>query len=374
LSSVRIAVTGADGFIGKNLCLRLREQGHGDGILPVKRGTNAQTLREYVATADFVFHLAGVNRPADEGDFVKDNVDFTATLCAALKDSGRHVPVAYTSSIQASLDTPYGRSKRGAETVLRRHAADAGAVLYLMRLPNVFGKWARPEYNSVVATFCHRIARDLPITIHDAGAAVKLVHIDDVVERLIGLLGTPSVSGDFMEVEPVYETTVGDLASILRSFADSRKSLVIPAVGTGFLRALYATYVSYLPPESFAYDVPRHGDSRGVFIEMLKTGGSGQFSYFTAKPGVTRGEHYHHSKTEKFLVITGTAVFRFRNVDTGETHEVVAVGGDGRIVETIPGWTHDVTNVGDGELAVMLWANEIFDRSRPDTVRMKVAI
>jgi UDP-2-acetamido-2,6-beta-L-arabino-hexul-4-ose reductase len=160
----------------------------------------------------------------------------------------------------------------------------------------------------------------------------------------------------------------------LQSFVDSRRSLVIPAVGTGFLRALYATYVSYLPPESFAYEVPRHGDARGVFIEMLKTSDSGQVSYFTAKPGVTRGEHYHHSKTEKFIVINGTALFRFRRIDTGETYEVVAVGGDGRIVETIPGWAHDVTNVGDGELAVMLWANEIFDRNRPDTIRMKVAL
>jgi UDP-2-acetamido-2,6-beta-L-arabino-hexul-4-ose reductase len=371
---VRIVVTGADGFIGKNLCVRLRELGHGDGVRMITRGTSAQTLREYLATADFVFHIAGVNRPVDERDFVKGNVDLTAALCAALQDSGARVPIAYTSSIQATLETPYGRSKREAETILRAHAAKTGAALYVLRLPNVFGKWARPQYNSVVATFCHNIARSLPITIHDPASAVKLVYIDDVVERLVGLLGIPSVAGDLLEVEPLYKTTVGELASTLRSFADSRKSLVIPAVGTGFLRALYATYVSYLPPEAFAYDVPRHGDSRGVFVEMLKTTDSGQFSYFTAKPGVTRGEHYHHSKTEKFLVINGTALFRFRNIDTGETHEVVAVGGDGRIVETIPGWTHDVTNTGDGELAVLLWANEIFDRDRPDTVRMKVAI
>jgi UDP-2-acetamido-2,6-beta-L-arabino-hexul-4-ose reductase len=374
LSSVRIVVTGADGFIGKNLCMRLRELGHGEGLRQVGRDTTEQTLREHAATADFVFHLAGVNRPLDDNEFVKGNVQFTAALCAALKDSGRRAPIAYSSSIQASLDTPYGRSKREAETLLRAHAASTGGALFVLRLPNVFGKWAKPQYNSVVATFCHKIARDLPITIHDPDSAMKLVHIDDVVERLVGLLGVPNGTGDLIDVDPVYELTVGELASILRSFAESRKSLVIPAVGTGLLRALYATYVSYLPPEAFVYEVPRHGDSRGVFIEMLKTGGSGQFSYFTAKPGVTRGEHYHHSKTEKFLVINGTALFRFRNIDTGATHEVLAVGGDARIVETIPGWTHDVTNVGDGELAVMLWANEIFDRNRPDTVRMKVAI
>ena len=371
---MRIVVTGADGFIGKNLCLRLRELGHGDGIRAVGRDTSTETLRDFVASADFVFHLAGVNRPTDERDFVTGNVGFTVTLCAALEASKRRVPIAYSSSIQVSIDTPYGQSKREAEEVLRRHAAGSGAPLYVLRLPNVFGKWARPQYNSVVATFCHKIARDLPISIHDPRSPVKLVHIDDVVERLVGLLGSPNVAGDLVEVEPVYDSTVGELAMTLRGFADSRKSLVIPAVGTGFLRALYATYVSYLPPESFAYEVPRYGDARGVFVEMLKTGDSGQFSYFTAKPGVTRGEHYHHSKTEKFLVINGTALFRFRNIDTGETHQVTAEGGDGRIVETIPGWTHDVTNVGDGELAVMLWANEIFDRSRPDTVRMTVAI
>jgi len=370
---VRILVTGADGFIGKNLCLRLREQGYSDGILPVKRDTSAKVLREYAAAADFAFHLAGVNRPRDHSDFVEGNVDFTAALCAAFAGRGRQVPIAFTSSIQATFDTPYGRSKRDAETVLRRYAAATGAVLYVMRLPNVFGKWAKPRYNSVVATFCHNIARNLPIHIHDALAAVKLVYIDDVVERLVGLLGTPSIAGDFVDVGPVYESTVGDLAATLQTFVDSRRSLVIPAVGTGFLRALYATYVSYLPPASFAYEVPRHGDSRGIFVEMLKTADSGQFSYFTANPGVTRGEHYHHSKTEKFLVVTGTALFRFRNMDTGETHEVAAVGGDGRIVETIPGWAHDVTNVGDGELAVVSWANEVFDRGRPDTVRMKVA-
>jgi UDP-2-acetamido-2,6-beta-L-arabino-hexul-4-ose reductase len=370
---VRIVVTGADGFIGKNLCVRLRELGHGDGIQAVTRDTSALTMREYLATADFVFHIAGVNRPSDDSDFIKGNVRLTADLCAALQDLERQTPIAYTSSTQAVLDTAYGRSKREAEATLSAHGARTGAAVYVLRLPNVFGKWAKPRYNSVVATFCHAIARDLPITIHNPNSALTLVHIDDVVERLVGLLGSPAIAGQFVDVEPVYDTTVGELAAMLHSFADSRRSLLVPAVGTGLLRALYATYVSYLPKESFAYEVPRHSDTRGTFVEMLKTGDSGQFSYFTAKPGVTRGEHYHHSKTEKFLVISGSALFRFRNIDTGETHEVQAVGGDGRIVETIPGWTHDVTNIGKSELAVMLWANEVFDRHRPDTVRMKVS-
>jgi UDP-2-acetamido-2,6-beta-L-arabino-hexul-4-ose reductase len=370
---VRIVVTGADGFIGKNLCMRLRELGHGDGMRAVTRDTSTRSMREYLATADFVFHIAGVNRPADDSDFIKGNVRLTADLCDALRDLERQTPIAYASSTQAVLDTAYGRSKREAEATLSAYGKSTGAAVYVLRLPNVFGKWAKPQYNSVVATFCHAIARELPIAIHDPAAHLKLVHIDDVVERLVALLGVPAIAGQFVDVEPVYETTVGEVAAMLRTFAESRRSLLIPAVGTGFLRALYATYVSYLPPQSFAYEVPRHGDARGTFVEMLKTGDSGQFSYFTAKPGVTRGEHYHHSKTEKFLVISGSALFRFRNVDTGETHEVHAVGGDGRIVETIPGWTHDVTNIGDGELAVILWANEIFDRLRPDTIRMKVS-
>jgi UDP-2-acetamido-2,6-beta-L-arabino-hexul-4-ose reductase len=224
-----------------------------------------------------------------------------------------------------------------------------------------------------VATFCHSIARGQPITVNDPAAPLRLVYVDDVVAAFVGLLEHPGRPGGHTEVEPVYETTVGAVANAIRSFPESRQTLVTPAVGEGLLRALHATYLSFLPTDDFAYSVPVHGDPRGVFVEMLKTADSGQFSYFTAHPGITRGEHYHHTKTEKFMVIRGTASFGFRNVDTGETAEIIVTGGEGRIVETVPGWAHNVTNIGGDELICMLWANEIFDRANPDTIAAKVS-
>jgi UDP-2-acetamido-2,6-beta-L-arabino-hexul-4-ose reductase len=242
--------------------------------------------------------------------------------------------------------------------------------VHVFRLPNVFGKWCRPNYNSVVATFCYNIARDLPIQVNDPQATLTLVYIDDVIESFFqvmdGAVDTTSADG-FATVKPQYTTTVGELARLIRSFRDSRGSLLMERVGTGLVRALYATYVSYLPVEAFAYEVPQHADGRGVFVEMLKTPDCGQFSFFTAHPGVTRGGHYHHSKTEKFLVIKGHALFRFRHMQTGQTHELQTSGDRPQIVETVPGWMHDITNTGPEDMVVMLWANEIFDRIRPDT-------
>lgn len=369
---MRIALTGAGGFIGSNLLVHLREKGHGD-IRAIAHDADDAAFDAALAGIDFVFHLAGVNRPEDPAEFDFGNNGLARRLVAALGRRGAPVPVAYTSSIQAELDNPYGRSKRAAEDVLLAHGRASGAPVHVLRLPNVFGKWSRPFYNSAVATFCHQVARDLPVTIHDPSSPLRLVYVDDVCKRLLSLLDEPTVApGGFVTVEPDYRTTVGELAATIEGFRDSRRTLVTAQVGTGLVRALYATYVSHLPPESFVYDVPRHGDARGVFVEMLKTPDCGQFSYFTAHPGITRGEHYHHTKTEKFLVIRGSARFGFRHILTGEACEVMVHGGEGRIVETIPGWTHDITNVGDDELIVMLWANEIFDRQRPDTVAMKV--
>lgn len=367
--SRRILITGAAGFLAKNLAVRLREAGH--AILPVTRQTTDEELGDALQQADFVFHLAGTNRPKDPSEFTEGNVALTQRLCDRLAALGRPVPVAYSSSTQALLDNPYGRSKREAEAALERHGRESGAPVYVYRLTNVFGKWARPHYNSAVATFCHQVAQGLPLTVHDPAAAVRLVYVDDVVDEFLQLLSSQPPAGH-REVHPVYETTVGEIAQTIQGFADSRRSLVTPRVGTGLVRALYSTYLTHLPPAAFAYEVPRHGDARGVFVEMLKTPDSGQFSYFTAHPGVTRGEHYHHTKTEKFLVIKGRAHFGFRHIETGERHELVVEGGEGRIVETVPGWTHNITNIGQDELLVMLWANEIFDRSRPDTVSMKV--
>lgn len=368
---MRILITGIDGFIGKNLAVRLAERGYGD-VVGVTRQTSAEDLRRIAGEADFAFHLAGINRPKDDAEFATGNADFTRTLCHALKASGRRIPVVFTSSTQAERDNAYGTSKRAAEEALLEYGAATGASIHLFRLTNVFGKWSRPNYNSAVATFCHQVATGQPLTIHDGAAPLRLVYIDDVVEALLRLLATPDAPGGRHEVEPVYATTVGEVADIIRSFAACRTSLVTPRTGSGLVRALNATYLSFLPPDAFAYEVPRHGDPRGEFVEMLKTSDSGQLSYFTAHPGITRGEHYHHTKTEKFLVIRGTARFAFRNIVTGDSYALVTKGGEGKIVETAPGWAHNITNIGDDELIVMLWANEIFDREKPDTYARKV--
>ena len=368
-----ILITGANGFVGKNLQLHLSERKD----VQVRCFTRANTVDELPALlngADFVFHLAGVNRPQDPAAFVVGNAGLTQALCTALAQvattTGRKVPVAFASSIQAAQDNAYGQSKRAAEDALFALQHEYGVPVHVFRLPNVFGKWARPNYNSAVATFCHNTARGLPITVNDPAASLTLVYVDDVVQRFIHLLDGADAALDaagFATVAPQYSTTVGALAAQIQAFKESRNNLVTERVGTGLVRALYSTYVSYLPVEEFAYTVPQHGDARGVFVEMLKTPDCGQFSYFTAHPGITRGGHYHHSKTEKFLVIKGCARFKFRHIHTGETHTLDTSGEQAQVVETVPGWTHDITNIGSDELVVMLWANEIFDRERPDT-------
>lgn len=368
---MKIVVTGANGFVGRNLLVHLEEAG-GHELVRVGRQTSEADLDAGLRDADFVFHLAGVNRPSSPKEFITGNVDFTKLLVDKLAATGRKVPVAYTSSMQAQAANPYGQSKVGAEDALLDYASRTGSAVYLYRLPNIFGKWSRPNYNSAVATFCHNIARGLPISVHDPDAPVRLVYIDDVCQAFLRLLGDAAPAGGYVDIEPVYDVTVGTLADHIRAFSTSRDTLLSERVGTGFIRALYSTYVSFLPEDRFAYDVPMYGDARGVFVEMLKTPDAGQFSYFTAHPGITRGGHYHHTKTEKFLVIKGMARFGFRHIVTGERIEIEVSGEKARIVETIPGWAHDITNIGDDELVVMLWANEIFDRSRPDTVAHKV--
>ena len=289
--------------------------------------------------------------------------------------TGKRVPIVCTSSTQAAADNPYGQSKRGAEAALLALASSHQVPVHIFRLPNVFGKWCKPNYNSAVATFCYNIARGLPIQINDLAAPVTLVYVDDVIERFVQLMDDAhaAVGADgFASVTPQYATTVGELARQIQAFKDGRTTLTTERVGTGLVRALYATYVSYLPPGLFAYAVPQHSDPRGVFVEMLKTPDCGQFSYFTAHPGITRGGHYHHSKSEKFLVIKGQARFKFRRMLSSETHELFTCGDKAEVVETVPGWTHDITNIGTDEMIVMLWANEVFDRERPDTFACSV--
>jgi UDP-2-acetamido-2,6-beta-L-arabino-hexul-4-ose reductase len=370
---VKVLITGANGFIGKNLQLHLAERKNVEVVCFTREHSMAQ-LPELLHGVDFVFHLAGINRPQDPAEFTAGNSDLTEALCAAVtgvsSDTSRRVPVVFTSSTQAALDNPYGASKRAAEDALFALQHHYGVPVHVFRLTNVFGKWCRPNYNSAVATFCHNIARDLPIKVNDPAAPLTLVYVDDVVQRFIELMDGADAAVDangFAVVNPQYTTTVGEVARLIQCFKDSRQTLLAERVGTGLVRALYATYVSYLPSEAFTYTVPMYGDPRGVFAEMLKTPDCGQFSYFTAHPGVTRGGHYHHSKTEKFLVIRGQARFKFRHMHTNEAYELTTSGEKAEIVETVPGWTHDITNVGTEEMIVMLWANEVFDRQHPDT-------
>ncbi|OWY14210.1 capsular biosynthesis protein [Thioclava sp. JM3] len=371
----RVLVTGSQGFIGRNLMVRLGE--HSDiTIARFDRGDDPARLQNLVAETDVIIHLAGENRPKDERAFDEVNTGLTEKLCDAIQREfdarGRHVALLLASSIQAERDTPYGRSKLAAEQAVRALAQKTNNLAIVFRLPGVFGKWGRPNYNSVVATFCHNIPRGLPIRIDDPDASLRLAYIDDVLNGFLSALKSQEPGFYFADVDPTYVTTVGELAALLQAFETSRAKLRTERVGNGLVRALYATYLSYLPEDRFAYDIPQHGDERGVFVEMLKTPDCGQFSYFTAKPGITRGGHYHHTKSEKFLVIKGEALFRFRHILSGEKLEIRTSNDKPQVVETIPGWSHDITNIGEGEMVVMLWANEEFDRQHPDTIASEV--
>lgn len=368
---MKVVVTGAHGFIGKNLCLRLSEQPDVT-VLPFGRQDSLASLLDALDNADALIHLAGENRPQDPSAFAEVNTGLTEAICHYLMANGNQLPVLLTSSTQAELDNPYGISKQAAEHAVEKLSARNHNPVAIYRLPGVFGKWCRPNYNSVVATFCHNLANDLPIQISDPARAITLVYVDDVVESFVRWLRDTLPGCQRPAVNPEYTITLGQLADQIAAFRNCRTSLVSERVGTGLVRALYATYVSYLPTQKFAYDLPVHGDARGVFVEMLKTQDSGQFSFFTAHPGITRGGHYHHSKTEKFLVIKGQARFGFRHMATGEMFFLDTHGDKPQVVETVPGWTHDITNIGDSEMIVMLWANEIFDRERPDTITCKV--
>ena len=367
---MKVLVTGSDGFIGKNLIFKLAE--NSIDFVCFTRSHSSDNLVSLLKDVDFVFHLAGVNRPQDPVDFNKQNHGLTSKLCEVIKESGRSVPVVYTSSIQAESDNPYGNSKRAAEQSLIELSTGNGSPVYLYRLPNVFGKWAKPNYNSVVATFCNNIAQNIPIRIDDASKMVRLLYIDDLVEEFMRILANPESGVLRPKVTPEYSISVDALASQIEAFRDSRNTLMSEEVGDGLTRALYATYLSYLKPEQFAYAVPTYEDARGRFVEILKTKDSGQFSFFTAHPGITRGGHYHHTKSEKFLVLQGLARFGFRNIITNEVYELKVGGLTPKIVETIPGWTHDITNIGENELIVMLWASEVFDKVQPDTIADKV--
>ena len=367
----KILITGAHGFIGKNLAVRLREL-DANKVIKFGRHESIKNLEAMVNKVDFIVHLAGENRPKDPISFDRVNAKLTRTLCNIIQNTGRNIPLILASSIKASIDSPYGKSKLAAENVVKAYARTTNNSVAVYRLPGVFGKWCKPNYNSVVATFCYNVARGLPIEIRDPSFNLTLVYIDDLIDDFLRLIEnfTPGVSEG--KISQTYDITLNELANKLRAFDDLRKNLMLDKVGVGLIRALYATYVSHLPTEKFTYDLPKYDDSRGSFVEILRTPETGQFSYFTIKPGVTRGSHYHHSKTEKFLIVKGTARLKFRHLITNETFEVTVFGGQSTIVDSVPGWVHDITNIGDSEAYVMLWANELFNRERPDTEAQEV--
>jgi len=365
-NKVKVLITGANGFVAQNLRMHLSERTDLE-VICFTREQPEEQLSSLLEDVDFIFHLAGVNRPENDEEFKQGNVDLTRSLCSAIEESEKHIPVIYSSSIQAELDNPYGNSKRAAEKVLLQLYKNTGSPIYISRLANVFGKWCKPNYNSAVATFCHNISQNIPIQINDPSSLIRLVYVDDVAHRFISIMDGSIVDQHYFTIDPQYEISVGTLVNKLNSFKESRDSLFIEQVGAGLDRALYSTYLSYLRPEQFAYDLVKHEDARGVFSEMLKTKDNGQVSYFTAHPGITRGGHYHHTKNEKFLVLKGEALFKFRHVITDEFYELKVSGVNPRVVETVPGWTHDITNVGNEEMIVMLWANEVFDKNSPYT-------
>ena len=367
---MRVVVTGANGFIGRHLCLRLEERGYGAPVC-LTRKSKSEDWNAAVDSADIVFHLAGENRPPATEDFSVGNALLTSRLCELLAGAGRQAALVLTSSTQAGNGSPYGNSKRAAESAAEEYAHNTGARVAILRLPNVFGKWARPNYNSAIATFCHNICRGQPVVVHDTAASLQLVHVDDVVNQLLAQL-PPSTQSGFVPVSGVVQTSIREVVNLLEGFATGRLDNTIEGVGTGFIRSLYSTFVSYLPPEQFSYPITSHDDARGRFAEFIRTRDAGQVSYFTARPGVTRGGHYHHTKTEKFLVVCGIARFSFRSIKTGEQYSLTVSERPSRVVETVPGWAHEITNVGADDLIVVLWANEVFDSARPDTYASKV--
>lgn len=368
----KILVTGAAGFIGKNLVAQLRGAGY-TAVYTYDKTTDPALLDAYAADCTFVFHLAGVNRPEDPAEFTVGNCGFTAALLDSLRRNGNLAPVLFASSIQAERDNPYGNSKRAAEEMLAAYARETGAPVLIYRLPNVFGKWCRPQYNSVVATFCYNIARDLPIQIHDPAVELQLVYIDDVAaEFLCALEGEPTRDGAFCRVPVSHRATLGQIAALLRSFRASRVNRETPDVGDPLSKKLYSTYLSYLPEEAFAYPLKMNVDARGSFTEFLRSPDRGQVSVNVSHPGITKGNHWHHTKNEKFLVVSGHGVIRFRKPDGTEILEYPVSGDKLEVVDIPVGYTHSIVNTGDTDMVTVMWANEPFDPKRPDTYYLEV--
>lgn len=369
-----VLVTGAAGFIGRNLVahLKLRENVR---LLAYDLGNAKAELRRWASEADVVFHLAGVNRPQNVEGFESGNAGSTEAICRILDQSDRRPHVILSSSIQAELDNPYGVSKRRAEEILRQFALQSGAPITIFRFKNVFGKWCRPNYNSVVATFCHNIAHDLPLVISDPDRKIELVHIDDVIVALLAEMDrTERCEAEIVAPDtiPSHTLTLGDLAGRIQFFHDMQQSLQIPDFSVRFNRQLYATYLSCIEPRRTEYGLDVKCDARGSLAEFVKSPSFGQIFASRTRPGVTRGNHYHHVKTEKFLVLAGEGAIRLRQIEGTEIREHRVHGEDYRVVDIPPGYTHSITNVGTTEMITLFWASETFDPDRPDTCFLPV--
>lgn len=369
-----VLITGAKGFVGKNLVESLSYL-KDFKITQFNKGDDLLTLEEKVLGADFIFHLAGVNRPQDPKDFISGNFELTQTILSYLLAAEKKTPLLITSSTQALLDNAYGESKRAAEEAVRSYKEKSGADVFIYRLPNIFGKWSRPNYNSAVATFCHNIARELPITINDPKAIVNLVYIDDVIEDFIHALnGKKEVIGDIFQIGMVYTVDLERLVTLIQSFQMSRLDRSIPDMSDAFTKKLYSTYLSFLPKDQFSYPLKMHVDSRGSFTEFLRTPDRGQVSVNVSKPGIIKGNHWHHTKNEKFLVVSGEATISFRLVGDDKITTYRVSGDKFEVVDIPTGYTHDIVNVGDTDLVTIMWANEPFTPDRPDTYSLPVII
>lgn len=382
---MKILVTGAKGFIGKNLIATLNNVRTGKDrtfgisedltVYEYDVDSDEELLDVYCQECDFVFHLAGVNRPKEHKEFMEGNFGFTSVLLEKLKKYGNQCPVMISSSIQAELDNAYGVSKKAGEDLIFSYGKENGVKVYVYRFPNIFGKWCRPNYNSAVATFCHNIAHDLPIHVNDPSVVMNLVYIDDVVEELIDALkNSPNMDErGYCHVPVIHTITLGEIVELLYSFKNSRGELNVPDMTEGsFSKKLYAAYLSYLPTDQFSYPLKMNVDERGSFTEILRTCDRGQFSVNISKPGITKGEHWHHTKNEKFLVVSGKGLIQFRKVDSDEIIEYHVSGDKLEVVDIPTGYTHNIINEGDADLVTFMWCSECFNPEKPDTYFLKV--
>lgn len=360
----KVLITGANGFIGKNLSLACAQKNI--EVLSYDLSNKEEELQPMIDNCDFVYHLAGVNRPLTTEEFYDGNVNFTVKLIDLLKKTNRKIPLLISSSIHASMDNDYGKSKKMAEEAVIEYGKTTGSSVFVFRLANAFGKWCRPNYNSVIATFCYNVANNLEIKINDRNTVIPFVYIDDIVETFIGVLDKESTS-EILSVEPVYHRSIGELADLLYSYKESRKNLMISDMMDGFVKKLYSTYLTYLPESDYSYFLKMNIDQRGSFSEFVKTVDRGQVSINISKPGIVKGNHWHHTKTEKFLVVSGTGVIRFRKI--GETTVIEYPVSDEKleVVDIPPGYTHNIENLGNQDLITVMWCNECFDTEHPDT-------